>query len=95
MLWIFLFGLSQVFGPNSDRDRRLLLDDLAGILRWWNMPWYIGNDINVTCFPSERSCGARLVSAMRELSDFVSDQGLMHLPLVGCSFTWSISHDHP
>ena len=95
MLWIVLFGLLQVIGLNSNRNRRLLWDELAGILHWWNMPWYIENEINVTCFPSERSCGARLGSAMRELSDFVSDQGPMHLPLVGRSFTWSISHDHP
>jgi hypothetical protein len=33
--------------------------------------------------------------AMMEFSDFISDQGLMDLPLVGGSCTWSLSHDPP
>jgi len=58
MLWINSSGLLQVFmGPNSGNDRRLLWDELAGIISWWNMPWCIGGDFNVTRFPSERSCG--------------------------------------
>jgi hypothetical protein len=34
-----------VYGPNFDRDRRLLWDDLAGMLSWWNSPWCIGLDL--------------------------------------------------
>jgi hypothetical protein len=140
MLWIFLFGLSQVFGPNSDRDRRLLLDDLAGILRWWNMPWYIGNDINgfrygvddgmewafagvygpnrdaarrmmweelagllclwelpwciggdfnVTLFHNERSGGVRRRREVATFADFTAEMGLMDLPLAGGVATWA------
>jgi hypothetical protein len=32
---------------------------------------------------------------MMEFSDFISDQGLMDLPLGGGAYTWSISHDPP
>ena len=51
-------------------------------------------DFNVTRFPSERSGSARLDHAM-EFSDFISELGLMDLPLAGGSFTWSISQDPP
>ena len=59
------------------------------------MPWCVGGDFNVTRFPSERSGNACLDAAMMEFSKFISDQGLMDLPLAGGCFTWSISHDPP
>jgi hypothetical protein len=63
----------QVCGPNFDRDRRLLWDELAGVLSLWDVPWCVGGDFNVTRFPSERLGTASLDSAMMELSEFISD----------------------
>jgi hypothetical protein len=34
----------------SNQDRRLLWDELAGLLNWWDLPWCIGGDFNVTQF---------------------------------------------
>jgi hypothetical protein len=65
-IWAFL----GVYGPNRDRDRKLLWDELAGVLSWWNLSWCIGGDFNVIRFPSERSGGARLDSAMMVFFDF-------------------------
>ncbi|XP_059429183.1 uncharacterized protein LOC132162996 [Corylus avellana] len=89
------WAYAEVYGPNLDRDRRFIWDELAGVLSWWNLPWCIGGDFNVTRFPSERSGGARLDSAMMGFSDFISEQGLMDLPLAGGAFTWSVSQDPP
>jgi hypothetical protein len=90
-----VWAFASVYGPNFDSDRRLLWDELVGVLRWWNMPWCIGGDFNVIRFPNERSRGVPLCSAMLEFSDFIFYQGLMDLPLVGGSCTWSLSHDPP
>jgi hypothetical protein len=60
-----------------------------------NVSWCIGGDFNVTRFPSERSGEAHLCFVMMEFSDFISDQGLMDLPLARGSFTWALSHDPP
>jgi hypothetical protein len=60
---------------------------------WWELPRCIGGDFNVTCFPVEISRDVRLSAAMLEFSDFISEQGLMDLPLVGGSFTWSNNQD--
>jgi hypothetical protein len=84
-----------VYGPNLDMDRRLLWDELAGVLSLWNLPCCLGGDFNVTRFPSERLGTARLDHAIMEFSYFISEQGRMDLPLVGGSFTWSISHEPP
>jgi hypothetical protein len=87
------WALTGVYGPNFDRDRRLLWDELAGLHSCWNLPWCIRGDFNVTRFPSERSGAARLSSTMMEFSDFIYDQGLIELPLVGGAFAWSTTHD--
>jgi hypothetical protein len=80
---------SGVYGPNRDSDKRLLWEELAGIKSWWSLPWCIGGDFNVVRFPNERRAGGGISSAMWEFSDFILDQGLLDLPLVGGRFTWS------
>jgi hypothetical protein len=50
-------------------------------------------DFNVTRLLSERSDGAHLDSSMMEFSDFISEQGLLDLPLVGGSYTWSLANE--
>ena len=90
-VWAFV----GVYGLNPDRDRRLLWDELVSVLSFWNLSWCIGGDFNVTRFPSERLGSAHLDFAMMEFFEFISEQGLMDLPLAGGSFTWSISLDPP
>jgi hypothetical protein len=51
-------------------------------------------DFNVTCFPSERSRAACRLG-MSDFVDFLHDQGLLDLPLVGGLFTWSLAQDPP
>ena len=45
---LFVWPFARVYGPNLDRDRRLLWEELAGILSWRNISWCIGGDFNVT-----------------------------------------------
>ena len=46
-------------------------------------------DFNVTRFPSERSGEGWQNHAMGEFSDFISELGLMDIPLLGGGYTWS------
>jgi exonuclease III len=90
----FVWAFVGVYGPNSDMNRSLLWDELAGILSWWSLPWCIGGDFNAARFPSERS-GEGSRPAMREFSDFISELGLMDFPLAEGAFTWSRTFDPP
>jgi hypothetical protein len=56
---------------------------------------HFGSGFNITRFPSEKSSEAHLCRAMVEFSDFISEQGLIDLPIVGGSFTWLNSWDVP
>ena len=51
----------------------------------------MGGDFNVVRFPFERSSSTSFIAAMREFSNFISEQSLIDIPLQGGSFTWSNS----
>ena len=42
--WAFI----GVYGPNVDRDERLMWEELAGLYSWWNLPWCVGGDFNAS-----------------------------------------------
>ena len=84
-LWTFL----GVYGPNLDRDRSLLWEELSGVISWWEAPWCVAGDFNVVRFPSEKSGTASFTFAMHEFSDFITELGLIDIPLLGGNFMWS------
>lgn len=67
---------------------------IAGLASWWDIPWCIGGDFNVSGFPNER-LGANSSPTMEEFLDIIFEQGLMDIPLQGRSFTWSNNWDSP
>ena len=68
-------------------ERKILWEELAGLMSVWEVPWCIGGDFNIVRFPSERSSDLNYSAAMMEFSDFISEQGLVDIPLVGGQFT--------
>jgi hypothetical protein len=91
----FSWAFAGVYGPNFDSLRSSLWDELAGLSSWWELPWCIGGDFNVTRFPAERSRDVCLNAAMMEFSDFIFEQDLMDLPFAGGPFTWSNNQEIP
>ena len=87
----FAWAFTGVYGPNLHRDRRLLWEEICGLNSWWSVPWSVGGDFNVVRFPSERFRSNSFTAAMREFSNFISEQGLIDLPLQGGTFTSSNS----
>ena len=85
----FLWAFAGVYGPNSDNDRSVLWDELAGVHSWWDLPWCIGGDFNVVRFPSESFRRRRVRHASVEFSECIFDLNLIDLPLVGGVATWS------
>jgi len=91
----FSWAFAGIYGPNIDALRSSFWDELAGLSSWWELPWCIGGDFNVTRFLVERSRDVRLNAAMMEFSNFISVQGLMDLPLAEGSFMRSNNQENP
>jgi hypothetical protein len=87
------WAFSGVYGPQTDRERLIMWDELAGISSWWEVPWCIGGDLNVVRFPSEKARGHNFTQAMADFSDFISSCGLVDPPLEGGQYTWSNSRE--
>ena len=51
----------------------------------------MGGDFNVVRFPFEHSGSTSFIAAIREFSNFISEQGFIDIPLQRGSFTWSNS----
>ena len=83
--WIF----TGVYGPTVKLEGEDFLSELGAIRGLWNELWCVAGDFNMIRFPSERSRGGRLSSAMRRFSEVVQDLELRDLPLQGGLFTWS------
>ncbi|KAG6659987.1 hypothetical protein CIPAW_03G074300 [Carya illinoinensis] len=85
----FLWAFAGVYGPNLNNNRVLLWEELAGLHCWWNLPWCIRGDFNVTRFPSESFGNRRGRPAMIDFSECISDLNLVDLPLAGGPTTWA------
>ena len=87
----FEWAFTGIYGPNLNRKRQFMWEELAGLISWWNLPWCLGGDFNVIHFPSERLGAGRFTRCMNDFLDFISHHGLMDNPLEGGLFTWSNS----
>jgi hypothetical protein len=85
----FEWSFTGVYGLNLDSKRGFLWEELVGLQSWWEVPWCIGGDFNVVCFLSEKTGMLSFNYAMHEFSDFISECGLLDIPMEGGLFTWS------
>ena len=87
----FVWAFTGVYGPNLNKKRRLMWEELTRLITWWDVPWCLGGDFNIIHFPSQRMGAASFTRAMNGFSDFVSLHGLMDIHMEGSLFTWSNS----
>jgi hypothetical protein len=83
------WAFAGVYGPNDDGARCILWDELGGIMNVWEKPWCVGGDFNVVRHAGEKLRASRQTQAMTDFADFISEQGLIDLPMVGGRITWS------
>jgi exonuclease III len=79
----FLWAFGGVYGPNDDGEMRVLWDEMAGLMSWWERPGCFGGDFNVVRFPSEQSGACDFSAAMEDFSEFIHGQSLVDIPLQG------------
>uniref|UniRef100_A0A2N9GE37 Reverse transcriptase domain-containing protein n=1 Tax=Fagus sylvatica TaxID=28930 RepID=A0A2N9GE37_FAGSY len=87
------WAFSGVYGPQCDRERRLMWEEFSGLDSWWVTPWCLGCDFNVIQFPTERLGADQFTPAMNGFSEFIFSLGLRDIPLEGGRYTWSNNHE--
>ncbi|XVF77493.1 hypothetical protein PTKIN_Ptkin14bG0048800 [Pterospermum kingtungense] len=80
-------GIGTVYTPNDD-DRALFWEELAVTLNSVGVPWCLGGDFNAVRRAEEKLRANYNYNAMEAFLDFIKNQGLVDLPMVGGRFTW-------
>ena len=65
-----------MYGPNINRERNVMWEELAGVASWWGFPWIVSGDFNAVRFPSESLGAMHFTPAMCGFSEFISSCGL-------------------
>ena len=50
----FKWAFTSVYGPNLNKRRRLMWEELTRLISWWDLPWCLRGDFNIIRFPSKR-----------------------------------------
>ena len=85
----FEWAFTGEYGPNLNKRRGLMREELTRLISWWDLPWCLRGNFNIIRFPSERLGVASFSWAMYGFSDFVSLHGLMDIHMEGGLYTWS------
>jgi hypothetical protein len=81
-----------VYGPNDDGERRFMWDELVGLISWWELLWCIGGDYKFG-FRAKNQVTSDTLQLRRIFSDFIFEQGLLDIPLVGGNLLGRIIED--
>ena len=96
--WILLEGntlshnfeccVGVVYRYNDRAGRFELFEEIKHRVLAINKPIFMMGDFNVILHPGERVGTFRCDRSMREFSEWISDLGLIDIPLHGINFTW-------
>ncbi|KAK0597825.1 hypothetical protein LWI29_028940 [Acer saccharum] len=79
-------GFCNVYAPCVESERKSLWNDLANLMNSFPIPWVVGGDFNVVVSVNQAS--------MRNFGVFLSDAGVVDIPMQGMSFTWTNSREN-
>lgn len=73
----------NVYGPNSNSERKLLWGKLINLRTHFSGPWCLGGDFNEVRNSGERQGCSRRDNGMNNFNKFIEDMELMDLPMLG------------
>ncbi|CAN6228896.1 unnamed protein product [Urochloa humidicola] len=89
------FSFTNVYAPTLRSDKPLFLAELASLADGIDGPWMILGDFNLTRDPEDKNSDNFNVSEAHLFNSTINELGLIEIPLVDRSFTWSNKRDHP
>jgi hypothetical protein len=58
----FSWAFAGLYGPNINTFRRSLWEELVDHFSWWDLPWCVGGDFNITHFHLRKIGGSSFFS---------------------------------
>jgi len=90
-----LWWLTCVYGPQSNDDKLLFLQESRDLRSGCIGPWLIVGDFNIIVREEEKNTGIINRAMMGRFRWPINDLNLKELPMVGRRFTWSNQQDNP
>nr|GEV09463.1 RNA-directed DNA polymerase, eukaryota [Tanacetum cinerariifolium] len=84
------FLMIAVYAPQDSKDKQTLWDFLHHEISKWKGEVIIMGDFNEVCFISDRFGSIFNEHGAHLFNSFISDSGLVEVPLGGCHFTWCL-----
>ncbi|XP_026398793.1 uncharacterized protein LOC113294624 [Papaver somniferum] len=85
----------NLYSPCEYTEREVFRKDLEEIKNWWEGPMCYGGDVNAVRSNEERNRGDGDSRNNNFLNNFIYNQELVDLPLLGGAFTWSDMQTDP
>ncbi|XP_058078548.1 uncharacterized protein LOC131226846 [Magnolia sinica] len=87
--------ISSVYGPSIDSSRVEFWEELTSPRQSLSGPCCVVGDFNIIRYTEEHLRSRKVSSAMRAFSDWIENQELVDLPLLGAKFTWTNGRANP
>lgn len=83
----FHFLVTGVYGPQSDSDKLLFMDELKSISDTHDMPWMLVGDFNLFRGMQDTTGNIRNIGTMQGFNSFIAEAGLTEVSLQGRLYT--------
>ena len=83
------FIITTVYGPSVEGEKSEFIEELVNLMQQIHRPWIIAGDFNLVRWMIDRSGDYRNDPLMDMFNDFISQAGLVDIPIKNRSYTWS------
>lgn len=87
------WGFGVVYGEVGEGSKERFWEEMTSIKSGWEVLWVLGRDFNTIRFLEERVSCRVFSEAMEEFSEYIDNQCLIDLLLIGENFTWTRARD--
>lgn len=87
--------ITNIYGPSEDVLKPAFVEELRHIAVWVDLPWILAGDFNLVRWLMDRSSSIRGFALMELFNGFISDAGIVDIPLRNRAYTWSSKRPTP
>lgn len=87
--------VTNAYGPTDDTLKQQFIHELRYMASLVSNPWLLVGDFNLIRWMVDRSTGSRNFDLMDRFNEFISEVGIIDIPLHNRTFTWTNKRPQP